>query len=69
MANPDRRQRTALLLRLMGALFLTIGGLALVLVSLPWGRTSGMDARDFWTGVVGIVAGVLFGLPVLLSRR
>lgn len=65
MAGPQSRDAYARLLRGVGALLLTVGGLVLVLAGLTWEHSS----VDVWTGLIALVAGLLFGLPIILEWR
>jgi hypothetical protein len=63
MAGPQSRDSYARLLRGVGSLLLTVGGLFLLLAGLTWDHSS----VDTWTGLIALVAGVLFGLPFILE--
>ncbi len=65
MAGPQSRDSYARVLRAVGALLLTVGGLVLMLAGLTWDHSS----VDVWTGVISLVAGLLFGLPLVLEWR
>jgi hypothetical protein len=63
------RESYARLLRGVGALLLAVGGAVLIVLSLTSARTTGSTSVDLVTGVCALVAGVLFGLPLIRSRR
>ena len=63
MVGPRSRDSYARLLRGVGAVLLVVGGLVLLLAGLTWGHDSGSASVDVWTGLLAVVAGLLFGLP------